>query len=89
MLSYHAVGSVAIANQAGDSASLANTYARTVGYSNGTGNSSEIFTYEITGTYDDWLRERLGVPSIVVELGSYSYRNFAHHQPAMWAMIES
>ena len=89
VLSYHAVGSVAIANQAGDSASLANTYARTVGYSNGTGNSSEIFTYEITGTYDDWLRERLGVPSIVVELGSYSYRNFAHHQPAMWAMIES
>lgn len=89
VLSYHAVGSVAIANQAGDSSSLAATYARLVGYSNGTGNSSEIFDYEITGTYDDWLAEKLGVPSIVVELGSYTYRDFNHHRQAFWTMATS
>ncbi len=89
VLSYHAVGSVAIGNQAGDSSSLAATYARLVGYSNGTGSSSEIFDYEITGTYDDWLAEKLGVPSIVIELGSYSYRDFSHHRQAFWTMATS
>lgn len=84
VMSYHAVGSVAIANQAGHSGALANEYASAVGYRNGTGASSEIFTYEITGTFDDWMAQRMGVPSVVVELGSYSYRNFAHHQNAMW-----
>lgn len=89
VLSYHAVGSVTIGNGRGVSGALAGTYASMVGYSNGTGNSSEIFTYEISGTYDDWVAERLNVPSIVVELGSYTYRNFDHHRPAMWKLATS
>lgn len=89
VLSFHAVGSVAIGNQAGDSARLAGIYAGSVGYGNGTGSSGEIFTYEITGTYDDWLAQKLGVPSIVVELGSYHYRNFGHHRAVMMRMIAS
>jgi protein MpaA len=89
VLSYHAVGSVAIGNEAGDSASLAAKYASLVGYNNGTGNSAEIFSYEISGTYDDWLAQKLGSPSIIIELGSYSYRNFSHHRQAFWAMANS
>ncbi len=85
-LSYHAVGSVAIANGAGISNSAAAAYATGVGYNNGTGNSTEIFQYEITGTFDDWLAQRLGAGSVVVELGSYQYRNFSHHSAAMWNM---
>ena len=85
-LSYHAVGSVAIANGAGTSGSAAATYASMVGYNNGTGNSAEIFQYEITGTFDDWLAQNLGAGSVVVELGSYQYRNFSHHSSAMWNM---
>lgn len=85
-LSYHAVGSVAIANGAGASSSAAAAYASAVGYNNGTGNSAEIFQYEITGTYDDWLAQNLGLGSVVVELGSYQYRNFSHHSAAMWNM---
>lgn len=84
VLSYHAVGSVVIGNEAGDSSNLAARYASAVGYNNGTGNSGEIFDYEITGTYDDWLAQKLGVPSMIVELGSYSYRNFGHHRSAFW-----
>ena len=84
--SYHAVGSVAIANGAGVSSSAAATYASMVGYNNGTGNSAEIFQYEITGTFDDWLAQSLGAGSVVVELGSYQYRNFSHHSAAMWNM---
>jgi predicted deacylase len=89
VLSYHAVGSVAIGNQAGDSAGLAARYASLVGYGNGTGNSSEIFDYEVSGTYDDWLAQKLGSPSIVIELGSNSYRSFSHHKQAFWAMATS
>jgi predicted deacylase len=89
VLSYHAVGSVAIGNQAGDSARLASQYASMVGYRNGTGSSSEVFDYEITGTYDDWLAEKMGVPSMVIELGSYTFRDFGHHRAAFWAMAKS
>ena len=89
VLSYHAVGSVAIGNQAGDSARLAAQYASMVGYRNGTGSSSEVFDYEITGTYDDWLAEKMGVPSMVIELGSYTFRDFGHHRAAFWAMAKS
>lgn len=87
VLSYHAVGSVVIGNLAGDSASRASTYASQVGYSVGTGRDAEIFDYAITGTYDDWLMQKLGVPSMIVELGSYTYRNFDHHKEAMWQVI--
>ena len=87
VLSYHAVGSVVIGNLAGDSAARASTYASQVGYSVGTGRDAEIFDYAITGTYDDWLVQRLGVPSMIVELGSYTYRNYGHHKAAMWQVI--
>jgi hypothetical protein len=60
-----------------------------VGYRNGTGSSSEVFDYEITGTYDDWLAEKLGIPSMVIELGSYTFRDFGHHRAAFWAMAKS
>jgi predicted deacylase len=89
VLSYHAVGSVAIGNQAGDSAQLAAQYASMVDYRNGTGSSSEVFDYEITGTYDDWLAEKMGIPSMVIELGSNTFRDFSHHRAAFWAMAKS
>lgn len=87
VLSYHAVGSVVIGNLAGDSAARATTYASQVGYRVGTGRDAEIFDYAISGTYDDWLMQQLGVPSMIVELGSYTYRDFEHHRPAMWQVI--
>ena len=76
-------------NQAGDSAQLAAQYASMVDYRNGTGSSSEVFDYEITGTYDDWLAEKMGIPSMVIELGSNTFRDFSHHRAAFWAMAKS
>jgi len=89
VMSYHAVGSVAIGNEAGDSARLAAKYASMVGYRNGTGQSGDIFDYGISGTYDDWLAQKLGSASIIIELGSATYRDFGYHQAAMWAMAKS
>lgn len=87
VLSYHAVGSVVIGNTAADAGTRAAQYAAAVGYRNGTGKDAEIFDYAITGTYDDWLAQRLGVPSMIVELGSYGYRDYGHHKQAMWSVI--
>lgn len=87
VLSYHAVGSVVIGNTANDAGARAAQYAAAVGYRNGTGKDAEIFDYAITGTYDDWLAQRLGVPSMIVELGSYSFRDYNHHKQAMWSVI--
>ncbi|HET8884078.1 MAG TPA: M14 family metallopeptidase, partial [Candidatus Saccharimonadales bacterium] len=89
ILSYHSIGGMVAANQAGNSSALASTYARLSGYRNITGQSSTTFEYAISGTADDWYAEVLGVPSILVELGSHSYHQFERNQSAMWVMINS
>lgn len=87
MLSYHAVGSLVVGDPGGYSASYAARYASMVGYRNATGQSSSTFDYDITGSYEDWTIQKAGIPSIVVELGSYSYRNLSHHREALWSML--
>lgn len=87
MLSYHAIGSLVIGDPGGYSAGYAARYASMVGYRNATGQSSSTFDYNITGSYEDWTIQKVGIPSMVIELGSYSYRNFAHHREAFWSML--
>jgi g-D-glutamyl-meso-diaminopimelate peptidase len=89
ILSYHSQGSVIAANQAGASNALANTYSQLSGYRNITGQSSTTFEYSISGTADDWYAERLGVASILIELGSHSNPQFSRNQKAMWAMLNN
>ncbi len=88
-MSFHAQGNVVIANQAADSMSLANTYSRLSGYPNETGHSSEVFEYQITGTYDDWILEKLGLASVLVELGSRTNAQWSRNVEALWAMLRS
>lgn len=88
-LSYHSIGGLLAANQAGKSNSLASTYTRLSGYRNATGQTSSTFEYSISGTWDDYLAEKLGLASILVELGSHSYHQFERNQAAMWAMVKS
>ena len=89
ILSYHSIGSMVAANQAGNSVTLAATYAQLSGYRNITGQSDAAFEYSVTGTADDWYAQAIGVPSLLVELGSHSYHQFERNQAAMWAMINS
>ena len=86
VLSYHSIGGLLVANQAGVSSAYARTYTNLSGYANTTGSDS-TFEYAISGTADDYYAERLGVPSIVIELGSHSYHQFERNQKAMWAML--
>lgn len=87
LISYHAVGSLVIGDPGGYSAAYAAKYAGLVGYQNATG-GTDTFDYSITGAYEDWSYRNAGIPSMIVELGSYSYRNFNHHQAAMWEMLQ-
>ena len=87
-MSYHSSAAYAIGNQCGDSASLAATYARLTGYSNMTGVSG-AFGYQITGTYDDWMCERLGLTSVLIELATSYSAEFGRNKAALWAMARS
>lgn len=89
ILSYHSIGGMVAANQAGNSTSLAATYAQSSGYRNVTGQSDTTFEYSVTGTADDWYAQAIGIPSILVELGSHTSPQFERNQAAMWAMINS
>lgn len=85
-MSFHSIGGLVIANQAGNSSTLASRYASITGYRNATGQSSQTFEYAISGTYDDWIAERLGLPSVLVELGSHTYSQFPRNKAALWEM---
>ena len=87
VLSYHSIGGVVAANQAGGSVGYASTYSQLSGYRNTTGQTGDTFEYGISGTADDWYGERLGVASVLIELGSHSYHQFDRNQKAMWHMV--
>lgn len=87
-LSYHSVAGYVIANTCGNSSAVAASYASLTGYSNQTGVSG-AFSYEITGTYDDWMCQRLGLRSILIELATSYSAEFERNRAAMWQMLRS
>ncbi len=87
LLSFHAVGSLTVGDPGGYSAGYAARYASMVGYRDATGQGG-TFDYDITGAYEDWTYANRGIPSMVIELGSYGYFNFAHHRAALEAMLQ-
>lgn len=86
LLSFHAIGSLVVGDPGGYSAGYASRYASMVGYRDATGQGG-TFDYDITGAYEDWTYAKQGIPSMVIELGSYSYSNFSHHRAALEAML--
>lgn len=87
-MSYHSTASYAIANTCGNSPALADTYSKLTGYRNMTGVLG-AFSYQITGTYDDWICEKLGRASVLIELASSSSPEFSRNKAALWAMARS
>lgn len=88
LLSFHAIGGLAIGDQGGYSAAYAARYASMVGYRDGTNSGNTNFDYNISGAYEDWSYTKAGIPSIVIELSSYTSVNYAGHYKALWAMME-
>lgn len=86
LLSFHAIGSLVVGDPGGYSAAYASKYASMVGYRDATG-SGGTFDYDITGAYEDWTYRNEGIPSMVIELGSYTGYSIDHHRAALWAML--
>lgn len=87
VLSYHAVASVIIANEAGDSTALANTYASLSSYwAPSPSQSNGMFAYQVTGTMEGWAYNILGIPTLVIEQSTYYGNELYSQSNAMWAM---
>lgn len=89
ILSYHARGSLIIANESGNSVSLGASYGSLSGlWAPSPGESGDIFNYETTGTLEGWTHDKLGIPTLVIELSTYSSNEFWRHKSAMWSMAQ-
>jgi murein peptide amidase A len=87
VLSYHAVASLVEANEAGDSAKLAEIYCSTSKYRN-IPRSRNYFTYDTTGAMEDWMRDKLGLPALVIELATPNSNEYPRNSAAMRAMLK-
>ncbi|MEX0748700.1 MAG: M14 family metallopeptidase [Candidatus Saccharimonadales bacterium] len=88
VLSYHAVASLVIANESGNSRQLASQYGQAVGYhSLGGYDQGDTFAYDTTGSLESWLHDKYGLPSLLIELSTYSGSEFYYHRSAMWQMV--
>lgn len=89
VVSYHSIGGLIMANQTGNSFVLAKTYASLSGYGNSTGVSTgSTFGYSVSGTADDYYGEKLGIASLLIELGSHTHHQFERNQRAMMAVLK-
>ena len=87
VITYHSVASVVSANDAGDSAALAATYASLSKYWNlPPAQTGDVFHYDTTGSFEIWLAEDENIAGLLVELGSHSDHQFSRNKSAMWAM---
>jgi protein MpaA len=85
VLTYHAAGDVVVPNDSGDSNTIAVEYGKksTVGYMS-SNNTGTFFEYDTTGAYEDWLRDKHGLPALLIELNSRTSNDFNGHLNALW-----
>jgi len=88
IFSHHAVGSLVVANGAGNSRSIGNSYANKASIRLlPPGSSSSTFDYQITGAFEQWTLERYGIPTLVIEHGGYYRSEYKRHKPALLNML--
>jgi protein MpaA len=86
-VSFHAQGSLVGANKYADSVAIGDVYAGTVGYATMYYNAEAVMGYPMTGEYEDWMGEEMGVPAILVELPT-TWGNYIDYQlNALWKMV--
>src|SRR5690606_23080087 len=86
-ISFHAQGSLVGANKYRDSVRIGNIYAQTVGYRTMYYNAEEVMGYAMTGEYEDWMGEEMGIPAILIELPTHSGNYFWSQLPALTKMF--
>ncbi len=90
VLTYHAVAGVVIPNNAGNSIKLAKIYEEKSDLNYKPNElTNQIFDYDTTGSLEEWLYDKHGIPAILVELWTQSSNEFDQNKDAMRAMIRA
>jgi hypothetical protein len=88
VMSFHSKAAVVEANEAGDSVSIALSYAARSRYrAVPKSQSTPIFQYDTTGAMEDWMRDKLSKPAIVVELSTNTSSEFGRNRDALWYTV--
>lgn len=84
---YHSQGNIVNSNDVGLSVTLGQRYASQTGYKFvADSQTTETFGVPVTGTYEDWLKER-GIPAILMELNTNTGNHFSQNKAAMWMLV--
>ncbi len=87
VLTYHAAAGVVMPNDSGDSVALAQTYDQKSNLNyEPSSQTGAIFTYDTTGSFEEWLYDKHNIPTLLVELWTKSSNEFTKNQNAMWHM---
>lgn len=86
-VSFHAQGRLVGANKFKDSTAIGDIYAKTVGYRTIYYDAEAVMGYPMTGEYEDWMGEEMGIPAILIELPSHSGNYFNAQLPALRKML--
>jgi len=88
VLTYHSKGGMVVANEAGDSVTIAQNYGKSTRF--WTTSESKLgtsFAYDTTGAYENWLAEKQSIPALLIELKSHTNNEFQTHKSAMWTVL--
>ena len=86
-VSFHSQGRLVGANKVSDSVAIGNIYASTVGYRTMFYDAEEVMGYSITGEYETWMGESMGLPAILIELPSHGGNYLPSQLNALWKMV--
>jgi murein peptide amidase A len=86
---YHSQGRLVNSNDVGLALPLGQRYAQMAGYQFvADAETTETFGAPVTGTYEDWLKER-GIPGILMELNTNTGNHFSQNKASMWMLVNS
>ncbi len=85
-LTYHSAAGYVIPTNTSRGIDLGHIYSQLTGYQYVVPGGEGAFTYDITGTFEEWA-ENHGYNALVVELSSAYYDQFSINKNAMWNMV--
>jgi hypothetical protein len=86
-ISYHSAAGYVIPTNTSRGLNAAGIYSRLSGYTYTPPGTEGDFSYDITGTFEEWAQEH-GYSGMVIELSSAYVDQFSQNRNAMWEMIE-
>lgn len=88
IMTFHSKASIVEANEAGNSVAIGNIYAKYSGYANRPASTNGgTFNYDTTGSLEEWGKDKLNLPIILIELATRTDDEFSRNKEAMWDVL--